>query len=116
MIWIILAVYLVIFVWWYRNRYLNYLNRRDQHIAHNKMPQHNYDKVEVSSINECKGGAMIMALFWPLTILPWLLSLKVSTDKQREELQKKREKKLKQDRWELREQARKLNLPGWESL
>lgn len=113
MIWFCLffSIYLAGFVVWYRNRYRTYLNTRDRRIAYNKTVDYRLTHT-VNSINECKAGSLMMAIFWPLTIIPWLLSAGVKTDQQIKKAQEAKEKK----QAEFKAKAKELNLPGWEHL
>lgn len=108
--------YLVGFVIWYRNRYRTYLNNRDRNIAHNLKRSSWTQSGPVNDIATCKFGALSMAVLWPVTVIPWLLSYNVKTDKQHQEMVARKEQELADQRATLKRQAKDLNLPGWERL
>src|SRR4051812_40737851 len=132
MAWFVLLLYLVGFVFWFRNRYRRYRNFNEQRIKRNART---YVPLEVVNMDSTlQMGAFTMALFWPLT-LPVrlgldLLTYRVHTEGEKAEMLEEREKEVqtilaeierevireRKKREEFKKIAKDLNLPGWELL
>lgn len=113
MSWIILVVYVVGLVWWFRNRYRTYLNNSDDF--------RDWERVYMQL------GALGMAVFWPFTmplkLLLFGLSVGVKSNIEiKRELQDRElaiiaeERRLSLEKAELIRMARELNIPGTDLL
>lgn len=107
---IILVVYLVGFVCWFRNRLRVYLNNWD------KLSSYEQRQGGFSDLDDRRAGATMMALFWPITCIIPLLATTVKTDKQVREVQEKKSRELELERAVFKKQAQELNIPGWENI
>lgn len=126
MTWIFLIIYLVIFVWWFRDRYRHYRNFNEQRI--NRKMSRPYGPTEwIHSDTELQMGALTMALFWPVTIpvrgVLDLITRGVRTDgeeaqrmREREQAVRAQEAKDKRAKADFKAKAKELNIPGWELL
>lgn len=109
---IILVVYLLGLVLWYRNRFRCYLNYQDANYNYNQTLSHFAPYARVQSRMKCQNFALIMAVFWPITVIPAALSYGIKSN-----LELAQEKaKIAKEGAELRETARKYGLEGWEHL
>lgn len=111
--WFIIAVYLVGFVYWFRNRYRTYLNSSEGF--------RDWERVYIQM------GALGMSVFWPFTMSLKLLLFGISVgirsnSEIKRELQDRElaimaeERRLSLEKAELIRKAKELNIPGTDLL